>query len=682
MMFFEEAREQLQALEAGLMDLEARREDRAHLDRTFRAAHTLKGAAGMVGLASIAQFTHGVEAVLDRIRSATLVPTPEIISLLLAAKDHLGGTIDAEEAERPIPDGTALSEQLSAIVEGRFPASGPAPAQVSVPALDVITTAVQPTEPKSYRITLTPHQRAFRKGINPLGMLDELRELGTARVTAECAGVPPLDLLDPRDCFMAWTVELKTRVSPARLDEVFLFLDEPGQVTIDLEDASRPPSAATASEPSTAESAESSVTPAPIPESTAAAQRPTTAAKGAPAGRIRVEAEQLDELVSMAGELAILTDSLQRLGTLEGAEPWAGTLEGLERLGRRLREATLELRMVAVEELFVRFPRVVRDMAERTGKQISLRIEGEDTRLDRTIIERLAEPMIHLLRNAVDHGLETPEERVAGGKPAEGRITIGAGHEGDRVAIRVSDDGRGLDRARVARKGIALGMLPPDTPPSDPRVANLIFEPGFSTREKVGELSGRGVGLDVVRDAIRSLQGSVTLRSAEGKGTTFLIRLPLTLAMIDGLLIEVAGGHFVVPMGQVDECVALATEGSMSTMGRPAAIVRGELLPIISLREMFGGAPQDVDPDRRELLLTRHGEQRVAVEVDRLLGRVQAVIQPLGDNLAGLRRFSGATILGDGSICLILDLPTLVSVARATENAAYFQQSSPEASAV
>jgi two-component system chemotaxis sensor kinase CheA len=658
MMFFEEAREQLQALEAGLMDLEARKEDRAHLDRTFRAAHTLKGAAGMVGLATIAQFTHGVEAVLDRIRSGTLVPTPEIISLLLAAKDHLASTIDAEEAEGPVPDGATLAEKLAAVVEGRDIAAA-VPSAMPVPAPSSPTEgaafAIEPKEPKTYRIALTPHQDAFRKGINPLGMLDELRELGTAQVSANCERVPALSTLDPRDCHLAWAIELKTRVSPARLDEVFLFLDEPGQVAIALqEESSEVPGASIPVQE-----------PAPAPQ---AAPVPAASQKAVPAGRIRVEAEQLDELVSMAGELAILTDSLQRLGTLEAAEPWAGSIEALERLGRRLREATLELRMVDVEELFVRFPRVVRDMAEQTGKQVSLRIEGEDTRLDRTIIERLAEPMIHLLRNAVDHGLETPEERIAAGKPAEGRITIGAGHEGDRVAIRVTDDGRGLDRARIARKGVALGMLPPETPASDPRVGNLIFEPGFSTRERVGELSGRGVGLDVVRDAIRGLQGSVTLRSVEGKGTSFLIRLPLTLAMIDGLLIEVAGGQFVVPIGQVDECVALAADDAATTMGRPAAIVRGELLPIVPLREMFGESPLEAACERRELLLTRHAEQRVAVEVDRLLGRVQAVIQPLGDSLARMRRFSGATILGDGSICLILDLPTLVSIARVSEH--------------
>ena len=381
---------------------------------------------------------------------------------------------------------------------------------------------------------------------------------------------------------------------------------------------------------------------------------------------MRVDAEQLDGLVGMAGELAVLTDSLQGLADLVGSGPLAGTIEALERLGRRLRDATLELRMVPIEELFVRFPRVVRDLAEKTGKRIDFRMEGEETLLDRTIVERLADPMIHLIRNAVDHGLETPEERLARGKPPTGRITIGAGHEGDRVAIRLIDDGRGLDRSKVLRKGIALGLLPPDTAPEDPRVGNLIFEAGFSTRDQVGELSGRGVGLDVVRDTIRGLRGTVTLRSVPGKGTTFLIRLPLTLAMIDGLLIEVDGDRYVVPIGQVDECMSLAPEDTISTMGRRAAVVRGELVPIVSLDGTFRTA-EEPHTARRELLLTRYAEQRVGVAVDRLVGRVQAVIQPLDDGLGRLGRFSGATILGDGSVSLILDLMTLVAETRAAD---------------
>jgi two-component system chemotaxis sensor kinase CheA len=660
-MFFEEARELIQALEAGLMDLEARQGDREHVDRTFRAAHTLKGAAGMVGLQPIAQFTHKVEAVLDGIRAGRLAVTAPAITVLLQAKDHLGAALDDAVAGRTRETPAELEEALVGLNEGRTPAAAatapsPAPEPPPEPVPAPETAAEETATAHRYRIEFRPRPGLLRQGIDPLGFLDELRELGDARITAHVDAVRPLEEIDPTDCLLAWTVDLVTIVPRDEVEQVFLFLDEPGQVTIEEVGAEAgriaPPAAVGAPE-----------APPPAPAPPVEPARPRTASSAA---RVKVDAEQLDQLVGMAGELAILTDSLQGLAELVGSGPMAGTIEALERLGRRLRDATLELRMVPIEELFVRFPRVVRDLAEKTGKRIDFRMEGEDTLLDRTIVERLADPMIHLIRNAVDHGVETPDARLAQGKPAAGRITIGAGHEGDRVAIRLSDDGRGLDRSKVLSKGIALGLLPPDTLPEDPRVGNLIFEAGFSTRDQAGELSGRGVGLDVVRDTIRSLRGTVTLRSVPGQGTTFLIRLPLTLAMIDGLLIETDGDRYVVPIGQVDECVSLAPEEMISTMGKSAAVVRGELVPIVALNTAFRPATPP-DAARRELLLTRYAEQQVGVAVDRLVGRVQAVIQPLDDGLGRLGRYSGATILGDGSVSLIVDLMTLIAETRAAD---------------
>ena len=666
-MFLEEAQELLQALESGLMDLEARRDDRAHLDRTFRAAHTLKGAAGMVGLTSIAGFTHDVEAILDRIRGGALVPVAAVINALLEAKDHLQSAVEAQSRGEATAHPEALVATLRAIAAGTIPSTGSVAAEDAKfePAAPV---GVRPPDPPTAtqeelpqpaahdepaptllraKIRVSPSPDTLRRGVNPLGMFDELRELGTASITPDLDRLPSIDELRPDDLYLGWTIDLETSASRERIDEVFLFLGEPGQVVIEPLESPVP-------HPATE--------PAPTP-ATPASSRP----KSPSPARVRVDAEQLDALIGMAGELAVLTDTLQGLHDLEGVGPWAATLESLERVGHRLRDTTLELRMVPVEELFLRFPRVVRDLADHSGKKIAVAIVGEETRLDRTIIERLSDPMVHLIRNAVDHGLETPEERAERGKPPIGTLTISAAYEGDRVAIRIEDDGRGLDRAKILKKGIAAGLLPPETTIDDPRVGSVIFEPGFSTRDEVGELSGRGVGLDVVRDAIRTLRGTVTLRSVEGRGTTFLIRLPLTLAMIDGLLIESDGGRFVVPMGQVDECVAVSADDPRWSHNRRALVVRGEFVPLVSLRRQMGR--DEPAADRQELLLTRHAEQRVAVAVDRLLGRVQAVTQPLGEGLGDLRRYSGATILGDGSICLILDLMTLVSEAQAHHTA-------------
>ena len=808
-MFYEEARELLISLEEGLMDLEQRQSDRAHLDKTFRAAHTFKGAAGMVGLAAIAEFTHGIEAVLDRVRGGTLVVDSDIITTLLEARDHLAAMVEAEAAKSPISPSSELTQRLTSLLRepdrtgpgaktGRLPgssslpafaphttgdpsprATSPAAPSVSSPPASAVRQAreeaVQPPradpgspgkEPSSpakpgpkrrkapskgdraagakpsrtrrkarkmdqtpaspadpaldeigggtggpawmiYRVTLAPGPEVLRRGANPLGVLDELRELGETSIATDLDLVPPLEQLDPERCYLRWTITVKTEADPERLWEAFLFFADDSTVTIQrlmpdgkLVPIPRPAApeagASTASVPGRfvaigtehagghprgedgPPAAAATTNGAPVPEvpappapataSAVPAQSTTTHAIPRPHARIRVDAGQLDDLVGLAGELVVVSDNLMGVREIAGVESWTHALEALDRISRQIRDTTLDLRMVPVDELFSRFPRVVRDLADRSGKEIELRLVGQETKLDRTIVERLNDPMIHLIRNAVDHALEQPRDRLDKGKPRFGRITLSAGHEGDRVAIRVEDDGRGLDREKIVRKGIALGMVPTGTPADDPRVVSLIFEPGFSTRDTISELSGRGVGLDVVRDAVRALRGSVAVESTPGKGTAFTFRLPLTLALIDGLLVETGGGKYVVPLAQVEECVALNGTRSALSEGRPCVAIRGELVPMVSLRTLFhADGPL---PPRQELLLTRHAGQRVGVAVDQLLGRVQAVIQSLGEGLHGLNRFSGATILGDGSVSLILDLSALVSESRFAEQTA------------
>jgi two-component system chemotaxis sensor kinase CheA len=747
-MFYEEARELLISLEEGLMDLERRQADRAHLDRTFRAAHSLKGAAGMVGLKAVSEFTHSIEAVLERIRGGLLAVDSDIITTLLESRDHLAAMVEAEAAKSSILPSAELTQRLTALVRGpaagivaatsvlsvehstapvsvrlpdrgqrkgsreRNPTSKPGPKkrrrEASKPLPTAVPAAAGPGQAAedagdealtAYEITLTPGPDVLRRGVNPLGVLDELRELGETSITTDPDLVPPLDQLDPERCYLSWTITVKTTATPERLREAFLFFAEDSTVTLAQRTRDgklvpipggpiapaaggaviapgRPP----AESPAAVVGPGAVVQPAlPLPSATEGAASPhavaaaglpsavpgaanTIAALPRPHPRIRVDAAQLDELVGLAGELVVIADNLLGLREIPAVESWGHALESLERISREIRDTTLDLRMVPVDELFSRFPRVVRDLADRSGKEIDLRIIGQETRLDRTIVERLSDPMIHLIRNAVDHALEHPLERLEKGKPRLGRITLWAGHEGDRVAIRVEDDGRGLDRDKIVRKGIALGMIPMGTPPEDPRVVSLIFEPGFSTRDTISDLSGRGVGLDVVRDAVRALRGSVAVESTPGKGTSFIFRLPLTLALIDGLLVETGGGRFVVPLAQVEECVALNGTKSALSDNRPCVSVRGEFVPMVSLRSLFqANGPL---PARQELLLTRHAGQRVGVAVDRLLGRVQAVIQSLGEGMHGLNRFSGATILGDGSVSLILDLSALVSESR------------------
>lgn len=825
-MFFEEAREHLISLEEGLMDLERCQGDRAHLDKTFRAAHTIKGAAAMVGLEPIARFTHGIEAVLDKIRAGSLAVDSDMITTLLESRDHLAAMVEGYAAGSPVPGSGVLSQRLNDLlrvtppgpatapsmpapeaggpsrpepgsVPGRLAPAIPAPTDLPLGPPEPVAPAATPNdltaargdvaespsspaspapgtepikprprasrakkkegaEPKarprqsksramdkadptgpagaepsaaaserslqpdspssSYQIKLSPGPDTLRRGVNPLGVLDELRELGESSVTTDPQAVPLLDDLDPERCYLSWIITVRTDAEPERLRDVFLFVSEDSTVHVErrLVDgtvvpvpldsgAQQPgitPAAAdflapspasgagsiaaqalagglVAADPSTSNGAR---TVAGAPTAAAGPSRPGTQAGGLspfpgarPHARIRVDALQLDDLVGLAGELAVLSDNLQGLREISGLVPWLHALEALQRVSRQIRDTTLDLRMVPVDELFSRFPRVVRDLADRSGKEIELRIIGQETRLDRTIVERLGDPMVHLIRNAVDHALETPQERLAQGKPRMGRITLIAGHEGDRVAIRVEDDGRGLDREKIIKKGIARGLIPAGVSPDDPRVVSLIFEPGFSTRDDVSEMSGRGVGLDVVRDSVRGLRGSLSVESTPGKGTSFIFRLPLTLALIDGLLVETAGGQFVVPLAQVEECVSLNGTSPALARERPCVSVRGELVPMISLRSLFrSNGPL---PARQELLLTRHAGQRVGVAVDRLVGRVQAVIQSLGEGLHGLSRFSGATILGDGSVSLILDLSAVVTESLVANHTVHFTPS-------
>lgn len=806
-MFFEEARELLMVLEEGLMELESRQGDRAFLDKVFRSAHSIKGAAAMVGLSNVAGFTDRIETVLDKIRSAAVPVDSDIISTLLEARDQLNGLVDAaatgnfqepsaglvhrlEQFTKPPSQRVQMVGEAATAVAPNTESPNSAEAETnpaapkkpkrkrrekarpeSVAEATLVGSAnassgtkpdqdVPPVKPpelpgtagadeplRGYRIRFAPGMDVFKRGMNPLGVLDELSELGEAFLRVDPMLVPTLDSLDPQLNYLAWEIELRTIEPEERVRDVFLFVGDecrieitplvgsqlsgfdaasvmntaqpviepeagtsllPGSFvaeTLASATAADKPTGPAVEQPSSQPEAatrtssviESSIakTTSPSAEgvsrpnvslpggllpasaealskiarsaSSRAASSSTTSAisKNSSTPRIRVDAAQLDDLVGLAGELAVLADNLQGLRELSGAESYRMSLESLERVCRQVRDQSLELRMVPVEELFSRFPRMIRDLADKSGKEIQLRIDGQETRLDRTIVERLAEPMIHLIRNSVDHGLETPDEREQAGKPRQGRIVLWAGHEGDRVALKIEDDGRGLNRERIVEKGIAKGLVPANTSADDPRVVGLIFEPGFSTRDSVSELSGRGVGLDVVRDAVRALRGSVSVESEPGRGTCFTFRLPLTLALIDGLLVEVAHEKYVVPLSQVEECVALGGTRPALSSGRMCVSVRDELVPLVNLRKMFQAISPT--PKRQEILLTRHGGQRVGVAVDKLLGRVQAVIQSLGEGLTHLGRFSGATILGDGAVSLILDLTAIVAESRAAE---------------
>lgn len=507
-------------------------------------------------------------------------------------------------------------------------------------------------------------------GTNPLMLLDELRSLGDAKVTAQTDQIPSLDELDASQCHLGWQVELRGDASRADIEDVFIFVMD----DMDLEIV---PLECQAGDGETNEAqdvvVQSEAAPAPIAAEAAAVDGGKPRAANSPAKAqesVRVPAERLDVLMDRVGELVIVQSRLAQLSN-QGVRGPAGELalrsvaEDIERLASELRDTMMVLRMVPVASLFGRFRRLVHDLARETGKVIELSTYGESTEVDKTVIERLADPMVHLICNACDHGLELPDERIAGGKPEAGHVTLSAHQAGGEVLITIRDDGRGINRERVRAKAEAQGLIEPGAAISDPELLQMIFHPGFSTAAQVTNLSGRGVGMDVVKRTIESLRGTIDITSAPGEGSTVVLRIPLTLAIIEGLLVRVGEGCYVIPLAVVEECIELSLEEDMRSRGRSFITLRDRLVPFIRLREMFDTGTRP-DPHQKIVVITTGGE-RVGLVVDQIIGSHQTVIKSMSPLHRDVSTFAGATILGDGSVALILDAVQLVAFGQEQE---------------
>lgn len=638
-----EARELLEAIEQGLLDLADRRDDRDLVDAVFRSLHTLKGSGAMFGMEALAAFTHHCETAFDRVRKGLAPATPELITCVLDARDHMRALV---EGSADPAAGDALLTRLHNVLEA---ADGPVAAQAA------------PT-PKTWRVHFSLPLDAMANGTNPLGLLAELRELGECRVVASTEATPPIDELNPTDCHLAWNVTLSgPKVSRSAIEDVFLFVMDDMVLTIEEEGADETTSEATA--PS-AEAVE------PVEPTAAASAAPPQGAPAAAETRksdstLRVPAERLDELMDRVGELVIAQSRLKQIATHSTDMALRSVSEEVERLASELRDTMMVVRMVPISTLFGRFRRLVHDLQRDTGKTIELSTEGETTELDKTIIERLADPLIHVIRNAADHGLETPEQRLAAGKPAAGKLTLAARHSGAEVVITVSDDGRGIDRERVRAKAEQNGLIQPGAALTDAELLQLIFAPGFSTAAQVTNLSGRGVGMDVVKRTIESLRGAIDITSVPGKGSEVSLRIPLTLAIIDGLLVRVGSGRYVVPLAAVEECVELSHEQDVRSSGRSLISLRDEFVPFLRLRELFRTAGET--GAHQKVVVVSTGEARVGLVVDQIIGDHQTVIKSLSKLHADVETFSGATILGDGGVALILDVPHLVDAGQRLE---------------
>lgn len=644
--FFEESREGLDAMEAALLQLDIGNADSETINTIFRAAHSIKGGAGTFGFSGISEFTHVIETLLDQMRSGKRAVTQPDVDLLLRGVDMLRALFAAARDGSPL-DTSAVAEvhaQLERALKGE------AAAVTSVPAT---VASIARVVGSGWRIRFAPRAGLFRSGNDPLRILRELDQLGRLTIELDASQLPELLQAEPEDCYLAWNLTLAGDATRAQLDDLFAWVEDECELSFaplaPVEKPQHVPSGNVAGKSEAHKDHKD--------------HREQKDQKSGDGGSIRVSTDKIDMLINLVGELVITQSMLaQTAGQLDPVinEKLLGGLSQLDRNTRLLQEAVMSTRMLPMDFVFSRFPRVVRDLAAKLGKQVRLQTVGEHTELDKSVIEKIADPLNHLVRNSLDHGIETPDQRVAAGKPGEGTIHLKAAHQGGHIVIEVSDDGRGLSREKILAKARAQNLPVSDTM-SDAEVWALIFAPGFSTAETVTDVSGRGVGMDVVKKNIQALGGKIELNSQAGHGMQVTIRLPLTLAILDGMSVAVGDEVFIVPLNCVVEALQAQPGHVKSIANRDQLIrVRNEYVPLMALHRVFKLSSRATEAHAGILLLLESEGRKLALLVDELLGQQQVVIKSLEANYRHVSGVSGATILGDGRVALILDVGELV----------------------
>lgn len=636
-----EADELLAEIEAAALTLSGPQAPEV-VHQLFRNFHTIKGSGAMCGFDRLARFTHQVESLLDRVRDGAVPISSGLTDVVLAAKDHIKELLAAGQTGAAATPGAEASIAAMIAALNADASGGPRPAAPPPAAADGPAEAGPPPFRRAWNIRFRPNPNLLAFGGNPALLFRDLGKLGACEICAHTDRIPPLDRIQPDSCYLWWTARLQTEADLAAIRDVFLFVEDGAELEITPleitpQDADAPPLA---------------VAPPVDPGSARPVVREST---------VRVTAGRLDRLVGLVGELVMNQSRLTQAAAHAGVPELAAPVEELERLIAELRDEVLGIRMMPIGAIFGRFRRLVRDLSAELGKEIDLVTEGEDTELDKSVLDRLGEPLVHLLRNSIDHGIEAPEERVARGKPRRGAIYLTAEHTGADVVVRIADDGRGLDRDAIRAKASQKGIIAPDANLSDKEILNLVMLPGFSTAARVTSVSGRGVGLDVVKKEIESLRGSVAVGNGPAHGAVFSLRLPLTLAIIDGLLVEIGMDRFIIPMAAVRENVELHRGDRSRRNGRNVIAIRGKLAPYIDLRAEFGVG--GTEPAIEKIVVVHHDDQRVGLLVDRVLGAHQTVIQSLGRFFRGIDVISGTTIMGDGRVALILDPAAVVRFA-------------------
>jgi|CZKS01.1.fsa_nt_gi two-component system chemotaxis sensor kinase CheA len=642
--FFQESAEHLAEMEAGLLRLDQGTFDPELLNAVFRAAHSIKGASGMFGLEDVSRFTHALESLLDRLRSGGISVTAKLTDLLLRSNDLLRELLAAASIDAAAPARMqAVLEELYAMQRAEDSPSEP-------PRVRQSDREPQPSAPESrrqtYRVHFRPAADIFSQVMDPLLILRDLAKIGeSTEIELDLKTLPALADLDPEHCYLAWKLRLETANTVEEIRDIFAFVEDGAEIRVEAEESKTGPAA-----------------PAAPVAAVAAVQTPPRDAS------IRVATSKVDKLVDLVGELVIAQSMAHeivhnfsgvRLAELQEA------VAQMERHIRELQERVMSVRMLPIGHIFGRFPRLVRDLSIQLSKNVRLEMAGEDTELDKGVVEQMSDPLTHLIRNSIDHGIEPGEERVRNGKPEQGLIRLEAFHQAGSVIVEISDDGRGLDAGRIRRKAIERGLIAESDALTEAQIGDLIFSAGFSTAEKVSDLSGRGVGLDVVRRNVEALNGSVTLAAQPGKGARVRIQLPLTLAILDGLSVRVGRETYVVPLVAISESIRPTAEQVKTIAGRGEVVmVRGEALPLLRLHRLFEIPTEVVDPCRGLTVIVEHASHRFALLVDELLGQQQVVIKSLEAHYHKVEGVLGATILGDGRAALILDAAGLAQIAR------------------
>ena len=695
--FLEEAQDNLRQFEAALLVMETNPEDAENLNAAFRAAHTIKGGAGLFGCTEVVAFTHEAETLLEALRSGQHPMTEATVALLLQSRDMIGKLLDEVNSGERDPvvaaDAATLGGQLRAITKGNAP-DAPAAAKSAAKTGSSAASAAVSSEDGTWHISLRFGQDALRNGLDPISFIRYLGKLGTVRELVTISdSVPELMALDAEACHLGFEITFHGDVTRAALDQVFEFVAEDCDIQILAPDASAQDCAALRALRGTSDamrelmdrmvpervaefkSDEAGGDQAPVELEEISAERRAPgierragARRGDDTKFIRVRADKLDQLVDLIGELVIASSGAKLVAQREDSPDFMEIAMRIGDLVEGARDGALGLRMVPIGETFGRFQRVVRDVSKSLGKEVDLELTGGDTELDKAMVETIADPLTHLVRNSLDHGLETTEGRIAAGKSPRGRIALNAYHEGGQIVIEVSDDGRGVNREKVLAKAKEKGLVAADAQPSDAEIDQLICAPGFSTADFVTDISGRGVGMDVVKRNVDSLRGTMQIVSSPGLGTTIQIRLPLTLAIIDGFLTQVGSVHYVLPLDVMVECIETPASCSASSTDISGVFdLRGEVLPYVDIRRAFGHAGDA--PARQSMVVVRSNRAKVGLLVDRLLGEHQTVIKPLGAVFKHLQGIAGSTILGSGEVGLILEVPSLLqTISRPTAN--------------